>query len=61
MRVGVESRPGRSSPTPVYIRVGRGNQTPKHRFDFKALGYEGDPAVSGGRFYMYFKRGLPPR
>jgi octaheme c-type cytochrome (tetrathionate reductase family) len=33
----------------------------KDRFDFKALGYEGDPAVTGGRFYMYIKRGLPPR
>jgi len=31
------------------------------RFDFKALGYEGDPAVTGGRFYMKLKRGLPPR
>ncbi len=31
------------------------------RFDFKALGYEDDPAVTGGRFYMYIKRGLPPR
>jgi Ni/Fe-hydrogenase subunit HybB-like protein len=31
------------------------------RFDFKALGYEGDPAVTGGRFYIYLKRGLPPR
>ena len=31
------------------------------RFDFKALGYEGDPAVTGGRFYMYLKRGLPPK
>ena len=30
-------------------------------FDFKALGYEGDPAVTGGRFYMYLRRGLPPR
>ena len=31
------------------------------RFDFKALGYEGDPAVTGGRFFMYLRRGLPPR
>jgi octaheme c-type cytochrome (tetrathionate reductase family) len=31
------------------------------RLDFKALGYDGDPAVTGGRFYMYLKRGLPPR
>jgi octaheme c-type cytochrome (tetrathionate reductase family) len=33
----------------------------QNRFDFKALGYEGDPAVTGGRFYIYLKRGLPPR
>jgi len=31
------------------------------RFDFESLGYEGDPAVTGGRFYMYLKRGLPPK
>jgi octaheme c-type cytochrome (tetrathionate reductase family) len=31
------------------------------RFDFEALGYEGDPAVTGGRFFMYLRRGLPPR
>jgi octaheme c-type cytochrome (tetrathionate reductase family) len=31
------------------------------RIDFKALGYEGDPAVTGGRFTMSLKRGLPPR
>ena len=33
----------------------------RNRFDFKALGYEGDPAVIGGRFYMYIKSGLPPK
>ena len=33
----------------------------RNRLDFKALGYEGDPAVTGGRFYIYLKRGLPPR
>jgi octaheme c-type cytochrome (tetrathionate reductase family) len=32
-----------------------------NRFDFKALGYEGDPAVTGGRFYMFFKKGRPPK
>jgi len=31
------------------------------RFDFKALGYEGDPALTGGRFYMDLRRGLPPK
>ena len=31
------------------------------RFDFKALGYEGDPALTGGRFTMDLRRGLPPR
>jgi octaheme c-type cytochrome (tetrathionate reductase family) len=29
------------------------------RFDFKALGYQGDPAVTGGRFYMDLRRGRP--
>jgi octaheme c-type cytochrome (tetrathionate reductase family) len=32
-----------------------------HRLDFKALDYPGDPALVGGRFYITFGRGAPPR
>jgi octaheme c-type cytochrome (tetrathionate reductase family) len=32
-----------------------------HRIDFKALGYPGDPALVGGRFYITFGRGSPPK
>jgi octaheme c-type cytochrome (tetrathionate reductase family) len=32
----------------------------KNRFDFKALGYEDDPAFMGGRFYIKLGRGKPP-
>jgi len=31
------------------------------RLDFKALGYPGDPALVGGRFYITFGRGTPPK
>ncbi|MBP7149815.1 MAG: tetrathionate reductase family octaheme c-type cytochrome, partial [Acidobacteria bacterium] len=37
---------------PVYPEV-------KDRFDFKALGYQGDPALVGGRFYIEIGRGTP--
>jgi hypothetical protein len=33
----------------------------KPRLDFKALGYPGDPAMIGGRFYITIGRGKPPR
>jgi hypothetical protein len=33
----------------------------KQRLDFKALGYLGDPAMVGGRFYITFGRGTPPK
>ncbi len=33
----------------------------KQRLDFKALGYPGDPALVGGRFYITFGRGTPPK
>jgi hypothetical protein len=33
----------------------------KQRLDFKALGYLGDPALVGGRFYVTFGRGTPPK
>jgi hypothetical protein len=32
----------------------------KERLDFKALGYPGDPALVGGRFYITLGRGTPP-
>jgi octaheme c-type cytochrome (tetrathionate reductase family) len=32
----------------------------KERLDFKALGYPGDPARVGGRFYISIGRGKPP-
>jgi octaheme c-type cytochrome (tetrathionate reductase family) len=32
----------------------------KQRLDFKALGYPGDPAQVGGRFYISIGRGTPP-
>jgi octaheme c-type cytochrome (tetrathionate reductase family) len=32
-----------------------------HRLDFKALGYPDDPALVGGRLYVTFGRGMPPR
>lgn len=32
----------------------------KNRMDFKSLGYEDDPAIMGGRFYMKLGRGKPP-
>ena len=32
-----------------------------HRFDFKALGYEGDPALTGGRFHIDLKNRLSPK
>jgi octaheme c-type cytochrome (tetrathionate reductase family) len=32
----------------------------KNRMDFKALGYEDDPAFIGGRFYLRLGRGKPP-
>lgn len=32
-----------------------------NRIDFKALGYEDDPAIIGGRFYHRLGRGKPPR
>ena len=32
----------------------------KERLDFKALGYPGDPALVGGRFYISIGRGKPP-
>jgi hypothetical protein len=31
------------------------------RIDFKALGYPGDPALVGGRFYIAISRGNPPK
>lgn len=31
------------------------------RMDFKALGYQDDPAIIGGRFYMLLGRGRPPQ
>ncbi len=39
---------------PVYPEV-------RQRLDFKALGYPGDPALVGGRFYITLGRGEPPR
>jgi len=33
----------------------------KDRFDFKALGYDSDPALAGGRFTAAIGRGLPAR
>ena len=33
----------------------------KNRFDFKALGYADDPALKGGRFYIYLGKGKPPK
>jgi octaheme c-type cytochrome (tetrathionate reductase family) len=33
----------------------------KNRIDFRALGYSDDPATVGGRFYVSFSRGTPPR
>ena len=33
----------------------------KNRIDFKALGYPGDPAFVGGRFYITLGRGSPPK
>jgi hypothetical protein len=33
----------------------------KNRLDFKALGYDGDPALVGGRFYVSIGRGSPAR
>jgi octaheme c-type cytochrome (tetrathionate reductase family) len=33
----------------------------KNRFDFKALGYSGDPAITGGRFYTPLGRGVPSK
>lgn len=33
----------------------------KNRIDFKALGYKDDPALIGGRFYIYLGRGRPPQ
>jgi hypothetical protein len=35
-------------------------ETP-NRLDFKALGYPGDPALVGGRFYITIGRGAPPK
>ncbi len=32
-----------------------------NRMDFKALGYQDDPALIGGRFYMRLGRGRPPQ
>jgi octaheme c-type cytochrome (tetrathionate reductase family) len=32
----------------------------RQRLDFKALGYPGDPALVGGRFYITLGRGTPP-
>lgn len=32
----------------------------KNRFDFKALGYGDDPALTGGRFFRRLGRGRPP-
>ena len=32
----------------------------KERLDFKVLGYPGDPALVGGRFYISIGRGKPP-
>lgn len=29
--------------------------------DFEKLGYEEDPAITGGRFYTILGRGLPPQ
>lgn len=29
--------------------------------DFEKLGYEGDPAYTGGRFYTYLGKGIPPQ
>ena len=31
------------------------------RLDFNVLGYPGDPALVGGRFYITFGRGTRPR
>jgi octaheme c-type cytochrome (tetrathionate reductase family) len=52
-------------------RGARGMDLPQHRravypevkgrIDFKALGYPGDPAMVGGRFYLAIGRGTPPR
>ncbi len=33
----------------------------RNRLDFEALGYPGDPALVGGRFYITLGRGAPPR
>jgi octaheme c-type cytochrome (tetrathionate reductase family) len=33
----------------------------KNRLDFKTLGYPGDPAQVGGRFYITIGRGSPPK
>jgi hypothetical protein len=33
----------------------------KNRFDFKALGYDNDPALAGGRFKVAIGRGLPAK
>ena len=33
----------------------------KKRFDFEALGYSGDPAITGGRFLTPMGRGVPSR
>jgi len=33
----------------------------KNRIDFKALGYEDDPAFMGGRFYIRLGKGKPPK
>ncbi len=33
----------------------------KNRLDYQALGYKDDPAVIGGRFYIYVGRGRPPQ
>jgi len=33
----------------------------EHFLDFKALGYEDDPALIGGRFYLSLGRGTPPQ
>lgn len=33
----------------------------KNRIDFRVLGYADDPALVGGRFYISFSRGTPPK
>ncbi len=33
----------------------------KNRLDYQALGYKDDPAMIGGRFYIYLGRGRPPQ